>query len=602
MATAQPDDGPWQLYAKLATPTAVVTGEGWRVAFLNASAQRALKIDIADAMGQVAWPALQIESPDGSPVDTWVADALLPSLDTASAVACRLGGRPTDLSGLWVNHEGRRYVVLTMTAPHGAASDSAASDSAAASGIGAPSEVAPPPDWALRDALTGLYHRGQWDRVFPVWNARGGTAIESLKEIADLGGPRPADTAVLATARALQAEAPHGALLIRYGEDAFVLVLEATATTAAPGQGAGAATALAEAVIARAVADAGMGTPAPALPLHFSYGVAEYEADDLGAAVQRAQVALYARNGVLLRGSRGGSIILSRDGRDRLQLPGAEPEAASPVAPFSANFTAEFAAYFRKVYVRATEQAREFVEIVAPEAGWSVVEVAAGPGRITFDGGLAARIGPSGQLLVTDASAAQIRVARRRAHELDFSWVRFLQAPVEDLPLACGTADLVLGSTFLHYCDPTTAIRAMARVARRGGRVAVNATVDLAFSPAWDAILEPVRHERAEFGLADHRLFPPQSVIEAAFAEAGLAIVAIHRSGRQRADFLDGETAIQIIRQLGLVTLLLTDVPADRHPPIQAAVEERLAAALTRQKSPDETVWTFDTISIVARK
>ena len=69
--------------------------------------------------------------------------------------------------------------------------------------------------------------------------------------------------------------------------------------------------------------------------------------------------------------------------------------------------------------------------------------------------------------------ARTVLAARKRAEEMCLDWLRFVRASAEDLPVASGTADLVVGALFLHFTDPAQALREMARVLRPGGRVAV---------------------------------------------------------------------------------------------------------------------------------
>jgi len=152
----------------------------------------------------------------------------------------------------------------------------------------------------------------------------------------------------------------------------------------------------------------------------------------------------------------------------------------------------------------------EFVEFVAPQRGAATVEVGAGSGRIAFDGGLADRIGPQGQLLLTDPSPAQLGVARKRAAAIGASWVRFLLAPAEHLPLASNGPDLVLGAVFLHFTDAATALRSMARVARPGGSVALNAGLPATWGPGWQAGFEPIRQALAQRGLPFRDIFLPR--------------------------------------------------------------------------------------------
>jgi len=202
--------------------------------------------------------------------------------------------------------------------------------------------------------------------------------------------------------------------------------------------------------------------------------------------------------------------------------------------------------------------------------------VAAGSGRITFDGGLAARVGPEGQLLLTDPSAAQIQNARKHAHELGLDWVRLLQAPVEDLPLASGTVDLVLGSTFLHFTDPAVAIKAMARLVRPGGRVAVHAIAETVMGDGWQWALEPVREEPRTRGLSLRELFASQAELEQAFAGASLQLDAVVESRETLATIPSVEIAIGMLRQAGLVALYLRGVPVERQRAVDALFAGRL--------------------------
>jgi SAM-dependent methyltransferase len=388
--------------------------------------------------------------------------------------------------------------------------------------------------------------------------------------------------------RRAKPEAPPGALTARKGDDELVLLL---------GRGHAAGAEDVARRIAERVAEAGRNAGLGGAPrLH--YGIAAFASGELEAGLRHARDALYERRRALLRARSGGRIVLTREGRAAVQEPGGEAKSAAPGA-FASSFTTEFDAYFRQTYARSVDQAREFVAFVAPQPGTAVVEVGAGSGRITFDGGLAERVGREGQLLVTDPSAAQLDVARQRALQLGLDWLRFVCAPVEALPVEPGTADLCLGATFLHFTDADTAIRAMARVVRPGGRVAVFAGTGTAWSDAWLEILRPARDALAAHGLG-LELFTPRPALERAFREAGLTIEAAEELWEEF-DYGSAETALAVWRQARLVPLLLRRLPSAAAHGVVEAVEARMREVWARAR-PEELVLRGSGLNIVGRR
>ena len=567
-------------YAALSRPT-VITDPSYRIVYLNEPAESFWGVAPADAVGHSMERALRLSPPEGRELGEWVRDVLFVALTTGDAFVCRTAPRDgrlrtIQLSGTRFLHDGQWHMAWTVW------SEPAAPPAAAL------------PAWALHDPVTALFNRHQWDREFAVRDAAGGAVvlfdIDALKTINDLFGHHTGDAALGETARALAAEVPPGGLVVRFGGDEFAGVLPAHLSGEAEG--------FAKRVAARA-AEHGRLTGLPA-PLRLSYGLAPFAPGGLRAALRAADDALYERKGVLLKSAGAGRIVLTAGARGRVLAPG-HNERPAPGA-FARNFGPEWDQHFRRMFARSVEHAREFVTVAAPEPGSAVIEVGAGSGRITFDGGLAERVGPGGQLLVTDASEAQLQVSRGRAMALGFDWVRFLQATVEELPVASGTVDLVLGSTFLHFTDPLIALSSMARVVRPGGKVAVNASLDMTWGRAWDEILAPVREELANFGLPMRGFLPGREEIEAAVRAAGLSIERVHLAGHERIRFPTLEVALQIVRQISFVSLFLKPVPAERHGPVQEAVEDRLRAAFARGVSDDGIAGGTDTITVVARR
>lgn len=546
--TARVDLAPW-LFHGLPTPVCLLDAAG-RLLALNPSAMAFCGPGAEALLGLPAMEALALVPADGHG-DAW---SRLTPTGARPRLACRVtaadgGSRPVDVIYTALSGGDEPLAVLFLIGPEVAEA------------------LSTTPEWALRDPVTGLGNRQRWEREVAHWDQRPGCVaffdLDDLKEVNDLHGHVAGDRTLAAVGAALGTFAPADSLTVRYGGDEFV-VLHPSADEAAVG--AWARNAVAH--VARVAASAEL----PIVP-RLSHGEAAFGPGGLRLAVQRADDLLYERKGVLLRAAGGGRLILTREGRTALRGPG---DDRRPLAARVNRFGPEFEAHFRSIYARSLEQAREFVAFVQPESGQAVVEVGAGAGRITFDGGLAARVGEAGQLLVTDPSGDQLVEARRRAAALGLPWLHFLRAPAEELPLASGTADLVIGSTFLHLADPERALREMVRVIRPGGRVALSAPLEPPLSPMLRSCLEPVWAVLAEYGREPRSFLLSEADLRTAFAQAGLEVERSQLTGLEELSVPSVEVAVAMCEQAGLVSVLLRDVPAERHPAAQAAFAARL--------------------------
>ena len=447
-------------------------------------------------------------------------------------------------------------------------------------------------EWAFQDPVTGLGNRHLWEREAKTWAARSGCVVfldmDDLKEVNDLYGHVVGDRLLAAVGKALAEIAPPDALTVRYGGDEFVVLL--------PEPAPGAAESWAQEAVRHVGA---VSADVPMIP-RLSHGVASFRPGGLREAVQRADDVLYERKGVLLPAPSGGRIILTREGRSGLRGPGDDRAQPRP-GVFGASFGPEFEAYFHAQYARAADQAGEFVAFVEPEPGAAVVEVGAGSGRISFDGGLANRIGSSGQLLLTDPSGSQLLVARKHAEEQGLDWVRFLRAPAEELPLASDTADLVVGAIFLHFTDPARAIREMKRVVRPGGRLAICAGREFDWPRLLLEALGPVRRELAAAGLPFRHHFLKPGDLVGLVDSAGLQVQRVSETGPDAWESPSAEIAVMGWRQLGLVPLLLRGIPQGRIAALQAEFENKLRADFDRYPRQDWTITGFCD-NVVARK
>jgi SAM-dependent methyltransferase len=111
------------------------------------------------------------------------------------------------------------------------------------------------------------------------------------------------------------------------------------------------------------------------------------------------------------------------------------------------------------------------VELLDPEPGQTVLEIAAGLGDTGF---LAAeRLGPSGRLVSSDFVPEMVAAAERRALELGLTNVDFRTLDAQALDLADDSVDGVLCRWgYMLVPDPAEAFMETRRVLRPGGHVA----------------------------------------------------------------------------------------------------------------------------------
>jgi SAM-dependent methyltransferase len=115
------------------------------------------------------------------------------------------------------------------------------------------------------------------------------------------------------------------------------------------------------------------------------------------------------------------------------------------------------------------------VELVGPQPGHALLELAAGPGDLGF---LALELAqPGGTLISSDFSPEMLSVAQGRAQELGLEEaVRFKQIDAESIDLDAGSLDGVLCRWgYMLMADPGAALRETRRVLKPGGRLALAA-------------------------------------------------------------------------------------------------------------------------------
>lgn len=184
--------------------------------------------------------------------------------------------------------------------------------------------------------------------------------------------------------------------------------------------------------------------------------------------------------------------------------------------------------------------------------GERVLDVATGTGDLAR--ALARRVGPSGQVCMTDINGEML--ARGRDRTLDSGLLLpAIQCDAERLPFADASFDCVtVGFGLRNMTHKQTALREMARVLRRGGRLLVLefSTVRKALAPLYDLYsfkVLPWLGARVAGDAAAYRYLaesirrhPDQETLAAMMGDAGFAevdvfnlaagVVAIHRGRR----------------------------------------------------------------------
>jgi SAM-dependent methyltransferase len=113
-----------------------------------------------------------------------------------------------------------------------------------------------------------------------------------------------------------------------------------------------------------------------------------------------------------------------------------------------------------------------FLDLAAPRAGERVLDLGSGSGTDSF--AAATLVGATGEITGVDMTQAQLAKAERLRVAAGLDRVRFVEAHIEDLPLADDSCDVVISNGVINLsADKATVFAEAARVLVPGGRLAL---------------------------------------------------------------------------------------------------------------------------------
>jgi SAM-dependent methyltransferase len=258
--------------------------------------------------------------------------------------------------------------------------------------------------------------------------------------------------------------------------------------------------------------------------------------------------------------------------------------------------TAEGAASWQASAALRQQTMAETTELLLSAAGVApgarVLEIGAGTGDVAL---LAAqRVGPSGAVLATDASAPMLEVAARLARDAGLTNVSTRAVRAEELDLPPSSFDAAVGrNCFMFVTDTPRALRAIRKALRRGGRIAASVWaaaernpyhgVPVAAVRRRGAIPTPVPEVVQAFSLSDGE------TLATAMREAGFSDVQIRRAKADRA-FPSVDEAVRIAREFPTFVALLGGLGDDEREAVwnEIATEWRRFATSGALELPGE--------------
>ncbi|QSO53140.1 class I SAM-dependent methyltransferase [Alicyclobacillus sp. ALC3] len=254
-----------------------------------------------------------------------------------------------------------------------------------------------------------------------------------------------------------------------------------------------------------------------------------------------------------------------------------------------------------EIWPYAMKQRQEFLQWVGIQPDMQVLELGCANGVLTFDGGLVARVGPSGFVVAVDPAVGMLARARLKQKQLGVGWVSFRQGRAEELPIEGEQFDVAVGTGFLHFTDRRQALSEMKRGVRPGGTIAsmhpLKASLNAPFFQEWfKPILELAakRQDQPKDYLLDSEM------VRKDFADAGLTDIEELELQLESVFFDPVKVVEHFIRGVGWFGEELSPLPWQaREDLIQELIDR--GQSVCERYSKSERIFRFPMQAIKAR-
>ncbi len=182
------------------------------------------------------------------------------------------------------------------------------------------------------------------------------------------------------------------------------------------------------------------------------------------------------------------------------------------------EFTRQAEAFAAASVLHNRERLERLVDAIHPDPQSRALEIATGPGHVAM--AMAARCR---EVVGVDLTEPILAVAERTRRERGIANLRFQIADAEHLPFSDGEFDIVFCRfAFHHFEDPVVPLHEMARVCRRGGKVAAE---DLMASEIPERATFQNEFERLRD--SSHTTALPLSALARMFGDSGLEVETV---------------------------------------------------------------------------
>ncbi len=272
------------------------------------------------------------------------------------------------------------------------------------------------------------------------------------------------------------------------------------------------------------------------------------------------------------------------------------------------NYDALAAEYERAAVPVLRPVAKRMLQLIDLRPGWQVLDAGTGTGLVALLG--APRVTKSGKMIGIDASEKMLELAREKAARFGFTQCEFRVGDLEALDFPEGQFNAALSQFALHHVDPQKSMREFYRVMMPGGLLAIQEWADTANTPNQvlsdtllkyraDEVSDALQIARAQSERA--RGFRESTATQKGMSElARGAGFSDARAQEEQFSFraASADAFIDFASAAPLVHAELASLPEN----VRASLLSEARHALRPFENPNGFEWTYNVVSLVARK